>query len=67
MSLCSSEMLTNNHDSGLLTRLRVQLQLWSERWHQRQELGHWSEYELHDIGLTRSDAMREAEKPFWRA
>jgi uncharacterized protein YjiS (DUF1127 family) len=43
------------------------LQLWSDRWHQRQELSHWSEHELHDIGLSRSEAARETEKPFWRA
>jgi uncharacterized protein YjiS (DUF1127 family) len=67
MSTFSFEAMTNNHDSGVLGRLRTQLHLWSDRWHQRQELSHWSEHELHDIGLTRSEAARETEKPFWRA
>jgi uncharacterized protein YjiS (DUF1127 family) len=67
MSTCSYEAMTNNHDSSLLMRLRGQLHLWANRWNQRQELTHWSDRELHDVGLSWSDVVQEAEKPFWRA
>lgn len=67
MSLCLSENVTNNHVSSLLTRLGRQLHVWANRWQQRHELTHWSERELHDVGLSWSEVVREAEKPFWRA
>jgi uncharacterized protein YjiS (DUF1127 family) len=67
MSLCLSETLTNNHESGFLAKARAQFHLWADRWNQRQELTHWSERELHDVGLSWSEVAREAEKPFWRA
>jgi uncharacterized protein YjiS (DUF1127 family) len=67
MSSCSLEMVTNNHDPGFVRRLKGQLSVWANRWHQRQELTHWSDRDLHDVGLSWSDVVREAEKPFWRA
>jgi uncharacterized protein YjiS (DUF1127 family) len=67
MSLCVCENVTNNHESGALARLGHQLQVWFDRWRQRDELTHWSERELHDVGLSWSDVVHEAEKPFWRA
>ena len=67
MSLCLSETLTNNHESGFLGRVRTQFHLWTDRWNQRQELTRWSERELHDVGLSWSEVVHEAEKPFWRA
>lgn len=45
------------------------LLFWVERSHQRKALGELAElndYLLKDIGLTRDEALREAEKPFWR-
>jgi len=39
---------------------------WQRR-RERKELLAMSEHDLHDIGLTRGDAIHEAEKPFWRA
>ena len=67
MSLCACENVTNNHESSGLTRLGGHLQLWFDRWRQRDELTHWSDRDLHDVGLSWSDVVREAEKPFWRA
>ena len=67
MSLCVCENVTNNHESGVLARLGHHLQVWFDRWRQRDELTHWSDRELHDVGLSWSDVAREAEKPFWRA
>jgi uncharacterized protein YjiS (DUF1127 family) len=44
---------------------------WFRRWHHRYRIRHdlalWSERELRDIGLSRSDIACEIEKPFWRA
>ena len=67
MSLCLSENVTNSHDSGVLARFSRQFHVWANRWQQRHELTHWSERDLHDVGLSWSDVVREAEKPFWRA
>jgi uncharacterized protein YjiS (DUF1127 family) len=66
MSLCACENMTNNHEAGVLERLRTQIHVWADRWSQRHELTNWSERELHDVGLSWSDVVREAEKPFWR-
>jgi uncharacterized protein YjiS (DUF1127 family) len=67
MSLCDYGNVTNSHRSGPLGRFSAQLQLWVSRWRQRDELTHWSDRDLHDVGLSWSDVVREAEKPFWRA
>ena len=67
MSLCVCENVTNNHDSGVFGRVSERLQLWLDRWRQRAELTHWSDRDLHDVGLSWSDVVTEAEKPFWRA
>jgi uncharacterized protein YjiS (DUF1127 family) len=67
MSLSVCENVTNNHESGVLARLSTRLHVWFDRWRQRDELTHWSERDLHDVGLSWSDVAREAEKPFWRA
>ena len=45
------------------------LELWIDRSRQRRQLGELAElnsYLLKDIGVSREEAMREAEKPFWR-
>jgi len=39
---------------------------WIERTRQRKALAGLDDHELRDIGITRLDAMRECEKPFWR-
>jgi uncharacterized protein YjiS (DUF1127 family) len=67
MSLCLSETVTNNHELGVLARLSQQFHVWADRWQQRHELTHWSDRDLHDVGLSWSEVVREAEKPFWRA
>jgi uncharacterized protein YjiS (DUF1127 family) len=45
------------------------LGFWIDRSRQRRQLGELAElndYLLKDIGVSREEAMREAEKPFWR-
>jgi uncharacterized protein YjiS (DUF1127 family) len=67
MSTCSPETMINHHELGLLARLGDALHVWHDRWQQRHELAQWTDRELHDVGLSWSDVVREAEKPFWRA
>jgi uncharacterized protein YjiS (DUF1127 family) len=67
MSTCTHESMTNHHGSGLFAQLSETFHLWRNRQRQRRELTHWSERDLHDVGLSWSDVVREAEKPFWRA
>ena len=42
------------------------LDQWSERARQRQQLSELSDYGLKDLGLTRSDVVRESSKWFWQ-
>ena len=67
MSISVPEKMINNHEHGLLSTLGETLHLWGDRWRQRRELSHWTDRELHDVGLSWSDVVREAEKPFWQA
>lgn len=44
-----------------------QAQGWLSRFHQRRALGLLDERMLRDIGVSRPEAEREAQKPFWQA
>jgi len=48
-------------------RMGDTLHVWHERVVARRELAELDDYMLHDIGLTRTDVIREVEKPFWQA
>ncbi|MBT3360580.1 MAG: DUF1127 domain-containing protein [Rhodospirillales bacterium] len=39
---------------------------WRRRRRSRLYLARMSDFELHDLGLSRIDADQEAEQPFWR-
>ncbi len=67
MSTCSPGKMINNHEMGVFAGLTGTLHVWSDRWRQRHELAQWKDRDLHDVGLSWSDVVREAEKPFWRA
>ena len=67
MSSLTHESMTNHHGSGLLTQLSETFRLWRKRYQTRRELAQWSDRDLHDVGLSWSDIVHEAEKPFWRA
>jgi len=67
MSSFTHESMINSHGPSLFTRIAETLHIWRRRQLQRRELTHWSERELHDVGLSWSDVVHEAEKPFWRA
>ena len=67
MSTLTHESMTNHHHSGLFVRISETLQLWYKRRHDRRQLAQLSARDLHDVGLSWSDIVYEAEKPFWRA
>ncbi len=67
MSTCTHESMTNHHVQGLLSRLSDTFHLWRRRYQARRELAQWADRDLHDVGLSRSDVIFEADKPFWRA
>ncbi len=52
--------------SANLSHLADMLAEWRRRRRSRLYLARMSDYELHDLGLSRIDADQEAEQPFWR-
>ena len=50
-----------------LIRLRALLLVWAQRARQRRQLAELSDRQLDDVGISRSEAMDEARKPFWRS
>jgi uncharacterized protein YjiS (DUF1127 family) len=67
MSILTHESMTNHHVAGVWANLAETLHTWRQRYRTRQELAQWTDRDLHDVGLSWSDIVREAEKPFWRA
>ena len=67
MSICTHESMTNHHTPVRLAGVVDTLRLWRERYQQRRELAEWTERDLHDLGLSWSEMLAEADKPFWRA
>jgi uncharacterized protein YjiS (DUF1127 family) len=67
MSACSQQTMTNHHVPGILTQLSETLHVWRQRYQSRRELTQWTDRDLHDVGISWSDIVHEAEKPFWRA
>lgn len=50
----------------LLAAFADRIVVWSERYRERCALSRLDDYLLKDIGLTRTEARREMDKPFWR-
>jgi len=67
MSTCTQQTMTNHHVPGILTQLSETLHVWRQRYQSRRELTQWTDRDLHDVGISWSDIVHEAEKPFWRA
>ncbi|WP_426437735.1 DUF1127 domain-containing protein [Bradyrhizobium genosp. P] len=67
MSIFTHESMTNHHVPSVLNQVGETLHVWWDRYERRRELAYWSERDLHDIGMSRSDIVVEIEKPFWRA
>ncbi|HYB10638.1 MAG TPA: DUF1127 domain-containing protein [Alphaproteobacteria bacterium] len=49
-----------------LGRILNGLREWHRRGRSRRELFELDDHLLHDIGVTRGNAVEEASKPFWR-
>jgi uncharacterized protein YjiS (DUF1127 family) len=67
MSIFTHESMTNHHGSGVFSQIVETLHVWHERQQRRRQLATLTERDLHDVGLSWSDIVFEAEKPFWRA
>lgn len=67
MSICSQRTMTNHHVPGIFAQLSGTLHLWRRRYQTRRELSQWTDRDLRDVGISWSDIIHEAEKPFWRA
>ena len=67
MSILTHESMTNHHVAGVWASLAETFHTWRQRYRMRQELSQWTDRDLHDVGLSWSDIVRETEKPFWRA
>jgi uncharacterized protein YjiS (DUF1127 family) len=67
MSSFTHESMINHHGSGFLARIAETLHVWHQRQIERRQLAELSARDLHDVGLSWSDIVHEAEKPFWRA
>ena len=50
----------------VLLRLAELLTVWESRARERRYLSEMPDRMLRDLGISRSDARRESEKPFWR-
>jgi uncharacterized protein YjiS (DUF1127 family) len=48
------------------SRMLATLLRWHQRARQRRQLGELNDHLLRDIGITRAEALAEAEQPFWR-
>lgn len=58
--------LTNHHDNARAAGIVETLRIWRARAAQRRELAHFTERDLHDVGLAWDDVALEIQKPFWR-
>ena len=67
MSIYSHQSMINHHGSGVFNHLVETFHVWHERMRNRRELAQWTDRDLHDVGISPSDIIHEAEKPFWRA
>ena len=67
MSTYTHESMINHHETGLLSQIGETLHVWAKRYQDRRQLAQLSARDLHDVGLSWSDIVYEAEKPFWRA
>ncbi len=52
--------------ADLLRSLATRLHAWRSRWRARNELRELDDAVLRDIGLSRSQASFDADRPFWR-
>lgn len=66
MSACTAQKMTNNHGFSPWSRLASLVRTWHTRSVERRDLAHFTDRDLHDLGLSWSEAEYEIGKPFWR-
>ena len=59
--------ISKTNPVALVSRFAETLLLWHDRARQRRRLGELDARLLADMGLSRSQALAEAGKPFWQA
>ncbi|KAA0684138.1 DUF1127 domain-containing protein [Roseomonas genomospecies 6] len=62
----SGQGIASHGMGGALVALFDMVATWNERRRQRRALEALPDHLLQDIGLSRADAVNEADKPFWR-
>jgi uncharacterized protein YjiS (DUF1127 family) len=62
-----TERAVSSRTAGIGAGLFSLIGEWLRRIESRRELAGLCDRAMRDIGITRVDAMREADKPFWRA
>jgi uncharacterized protein YjiS (DUF1127 family) len=65
--VCHARRIDQAPYRRLLAEMRALIAEWRRRARARRELGELCDRCLRDIGATRSEALREIRKPFWRA
>lgn len=67
-TLCTSKAYQHQRaQRHLVVSFRDRLRHWHQNWRTRKQLLALGAHELKDIGLSRSEALEEASKPFWRS
>lgn len=59
-------LATTKSNSNTIHSLTRRIGCWYRNWHSRRMLLQLDADALHDIGVSRADALREGDKPFWR-
>ena len=67
MSTLTHQSMINHHQPGIFARTLETFRIWRKRQRDRRFMAQLSTRDLHDVGLSWSDIVYEAEKPFWRA
>lgn len=65
-TLCEALPMAPSRRAGIWDCIVAFLALWRRRARERGQLLQMNELQRHDIGVTRVDVWREANKPFWR-
>ena len=52
MSILTHESMTNHHVAGVWANLAETFHTWRQRYRAREELSHWTDRDLHDVGLS---------------
>ncbi|MBF0288404.1 MAG: DUF1127 domain-containing protein [SAR324 cluster bacterium] len=64
--LKNNQQISLDHVKSVITQMMKTILTWEERNRQRKVLSTLSDYELRDIGISRTNAIVEANKPFWK-